>query len=127
MPPIFFFLFKVPLTHLDRLYACSLKFQQDYTCSQTKSEEFNAMTACRSNLATFPGTSTAQAVAADDWVEKQPKAIPESFYLPDQRAFQQDMEDGASTSWSQNSKKLGKSRISESNAEHGTHIYVHLF
>ena len=84
------------------------------------------MTACLTNLATFPGTSTAQAIAADDWEEKQPKAIPESFYLPGQRTFQHDMGNGASNSWSQNAKKLGKRRISESNAEHGTHIHAFL-
>ena len=80
------------------------------------------MTACCSNLATFPGISTAQAVAADDWEEKQSRAIPESFYPPDQRTVRQDIEDDASTSGSQSAKKLGKRKISESNAEHGTRI-----
>jgi len=65
------------------------------------------------------GISTAQAAAADDWEEKQQRAIPESFYPPDQRTFQQDIEDDASTSGSQSAKKLGKRKISESNAEHG--------
>ena len=82
------------------------------------------MTTCCSNLATFPGTSTAQAVAGDDWEEKQPRATPESFYPPDQRTFQQDIEDDASTSGSQSAKKLGKRKISESNAEHGTCMYM---
>ena len=81
------------------------------------------MTVC-SNLATFPETSTAQAVAGDDWEEKQPRAIPESFFPPDQRTFQPDMEDGANTSGSQNAKKFGKRKISESNAEHGTCMYM---
>ena len=71
-------------------------------------------------MSTFPGTSTAQAVAADDWVENQQSAILQSFCLPDQRTFQQHMEEGAITSGSQNAKKLGKRKISESNAEDGT-------
>ena len=76
-------------------------------------------------MATFPGTSTAQAVAGDDWEEKQLRPIPESFFPPHQRTFQQDMEHGANTSGSQNAKKtLGKRKISESNAEHGTCMYV---
>ena len=75
-------------------------------------------------MATFPGTSTAQAVGGDHWEEKQPRAIPESFFPPDQRTFQQDMEDGANTSGSQNAKKLGKRKISESNAKHGTCMYM---
>ncbi|XP_067020801.1 uncharacterized protein [Acropora muricata] len=66
------------------------------------------------------GTSTARAVAADDWVEKQQSAILQSFCSPDQRTYQQHMEEGANTSGSQNSKKLGQRKISESNAEHGT-------
>ena len=68
--------------------------------------------------------STAQAVAADDWVEKQQRAIPESFCPPDQRTFQQHMKEGSSTSGSQNAKKLGKRRISESSAKHGTCMYT---
>ena len=84
------------------------------------------MTACHSNLATFSGTSTAQAIAADDWEEKQPRVIRESVYTPDQRTFQQHMEEGASTSASQNSKKLRESRISELNAELGTCICAFL-
>ena len=87
-----------------------------------QSKEFGLMTACCSNLATFLGISTAQAVAADDWEEKQPRAISESFYPPDQRTFQQDIEDDASTSGSQSAKTLGKRKISESIAEHGTRI-----
>ena len=80
-----------------------------------QSEEFSLMTACW-NLATSPGISTAQAVAADDWEEKQPRAIPESFHPPDQRTFHQDIEYDASTSGTQSAKKLGKRKISESNA-----------
>ena len=91
-----------------------------------QSKEFGLLTACCSNLATFPGTSTAQAAAAADWEEKQPRATPESFYPPDQRTFQQDSEDDASTSGSQSAKKLGKRKISESNAEHGTRICAFL-
>ncbi|XP_015754293.1 PREDICTED: D-inositol 3-phosphate glycosyltransferase-like [Acropora digitifera] len=72
------------------------------------------------------GISTAQAVAGDDWEEKQPRATPESFYPPDQRTFQQDIEDDASTSGSQSAKKLGKRKFSESNAEHGTRICAFL-
>ena len=34
------------------------------------------------------------------------------------------MEEGAVTSGSQNAKKLGKRKISESNAEHGTCMYM---
>ena len=85
------------------------------------------MTACCFNLASFTGISTAQAVTADDWKEKQPRATPGSFYPPVQRTFQQDVEDDASTSRSQSAKRLGKRKISESNAEHGTRIYVHFF
>ncbi|XP_067020803.1 uncharacterized protein [Acropora muricata] len=44
------------------------------------------------------GTSTARAVAADDWVEKQQSAILQSFCSPDQRTYQQHMEEGANTS-----------------------------
>ena len=55
-------------------------------------------------MSTFPGTSTAQAVAADDWVENQQSAILQSFCLPDQRTFQQHME--------------------EAYAEHGTRMYM---
>ena len=76
------------------------------------------------NLSTFPGTSTAGAVATDDWVEKQQSATLQSFCSPDQRTFQQHMEEGAITSGSQNAKKLGKRKISKSNAEHGTHMYM---
>ena len=78
------------------------------------------MTACLTNLSTFPGTSTAGAVAPGDWLQKQQRAIPESFCPPDQRTFKQDMEDGANTSESQNAKKVGERRISESSAEYGT-------
>ena len=91
-----------------------------------QSEEFVLMTACCSNLATFPGISSAQAAAADDWEEKQPMAIPESFSPPDQRTVQQDIKDDASTSGNQSAKKLGKRKISESNAEHGTRICAFL-
>ena len=63
-------------------------------------------------MSTFPGTSTTRAVAADDSVENQQSAILQSF--------QQHMEEGAITSGSQNAKKLGKKKISESNAEDGT-------
>ena len=60
-------------------------------------------------------------VAADDRVENQQSAILESVCLPDQRTFQQHMEEGAITSGSQNAKgKLGKRKISESNAEDKT-------
>ena len=87
-----------------------------------QSEEFSLMTsACCS-----PGISTAQPVAADDWEEKQPRAISESFYPPDQRTFQQGIEDDASTSGSQSAKKLGKRKMSESNTEHGTRICAFL-
>ena len=82
------------------------------------------MTVCLTNFPTFPGTSTARAVAADDWVEKQQSAILQSFCSPDQRTYQQHMEEGANTSGSQNSKKLGQRKISESNAEHGTCMYM---
>ena len=75
-------------------------------------------------MSTFPGTSTAQAVAPDDWVKNQQSAILQSFCLPDQRTFQQHMEEGAITSGSQNAKKLDKMKISESNAEHGTCMYM---
>ncbi|XP_015754287.1 PREDICTED: uncharacterized protein LOC107333936 isoform X2 [Acropora digitifera] len=66
------------------------------------------------------GASTARAFAADDWFEKQQSAILQSFRLPDQRTFPRHMEEGAIISGSQNAKKLGKRKISESNAEHGT-------
>ena len=75
-------------------------------------------------MSTFPGTSTARAVAADDWVENQQSAILQSFCSPDQRTFHQHMEEGAITSGSQNAKKSGKRKISESNAEHGTCVYM---
>ncbi|XP_015772601.1 PREDICTED: ankyrin-1-like isoform X2 [Acropora digitifera] len=41
---------------------------------------------------------------------------------PDQRTFRQHMEEGAITSGSQSAKKLGKRKISKSNAEHGTRM-----
>ena len=85
-----------------------------------QSEESCAITACLTNLATFPGTSSALAAAADDWVGKRQRAIPESFCSPDQRTFQQHVEEGTSTLRSQSAKKLGKRRISESSAEYGT-------
>ena len=93
-----------------------------------QSKEFSLITACCFNLATSPGISTAQAVAGDDWEEKQPRAIPESlnFHPPDQRTFQQNIEDDASASGSQSAKKLDKRKISESNAEHGTRICAFL-
>ena len=91
-----------------------------------QSKEFGLITACCSNLATFPGISTAQAVAADDWEEKQPRGTPGSIYPPDQRTFQQDIKDDASTSGSQSAKTLGKRKISESNGEPGTSICVFL-
>ena len=75
-------------------------------------------------LSTFSGTSTAQAVEAVDWVENQQRAILGSLCLPNQKTFQQHMEEGASASGSQNAKKLGKRRISESNDEHGTCMYT---
>ncbi|XP_044164172.1 D-inositol 3-phosphate glycosyltransferase-like isoform X2 [Acropora millepora] len=53
------------------------------------------------------GTSTAQVVAADDWVEKQPRTITESV-------CQHQMEAG-----SRRAKKLSKRRILESEAECG--------
>ena len=82
---------------------------------------------CLTNFSTFPGTSTALAVAPDDWFEKQQSAIIQSICSPDQRTFQQHMEEGANTSGSQNAKKLGKRNISESNAEHGTCMYMCIF
>ena len=63
---------------------------------------------------------TTRAVAADDWVQKQQRAIPESFCPTDQRTFQQHVEEGANTLGSQSAKKLRERRISESSAEYGT-------
>ena len=75
-------------------------------------------------MSTFPGTCTARAVSADDWIENQQSAILQSFCSPDQRTVQQHMEEGAITSGSQNARKLGKRKISESDAEHGTCMYM---
>ena len=75
-------------------------------------------------MSTFPGTSTAQAVAADDWVENQQSEILQSFCSPDQGTFQQRVEEGAITSGSQNAKKFSRRKISESYAEHGTCKYM---
>ena len=83
-----------------------------------QSEESCATTVCLTNLSTFPGTSTAGAVA------KQQSAILQSLCSPDQRTFQQHIEEGAITSGSQSAKKLGKRKISKSNAEHGTRMYM---
>ena len=81
------------------------------------SEESCATAICLTSLSTFPGASTAQAVAADDWVEKQQSAILQTFCSPDQRTFPRHMEEGAIISGSQR-------KISESNAEHGTCMYI---
>ena len=89
-----------------------------------QSEESCATNVCLTNLSTFPGASTARAVAADDWVENQQSAILQTFFSPDQRTFPWHMEEGAIISGSQNAKKLGKRKISKSNAEHGTCMYI---
>ena len=122
-PPLFSFLFichtLVTCNYHDNIF---FYYLNKIDTQKLQSEEFSLMTACCSNLATSPGISTAQAVGADDWEEKQPRAIPESFHPPDQGTFQQDIEYDASTSGSQSAKKLDKRKISESNAEHGTRI-----
>ena len=114
----------VACNYHDNIFFYLLFFK--HNTQKLQSEEFSLMTACCSNLASFTGISTAQAVTADDWEGKQPRAISESFYPPDQRTLQQGIEDDASTSGSQIEKKLGKRKISESNAEHGTRICAFL-
>ena len=76
-----------------------------------------------SYLATFLGTSAAQAVGAEDSIKLRPLAISEAVCQPDPTTVQQQFKEGASTSGSKNPKKLGKRGISESTAEHGTHCY----
>ena len=60
----------------------------------------------------WPGTSTAQVVAADDWVEEPPSTIKESV-------CQHEMEAG-----SRRAKKLSKRRISESETECGISAFL---
>ena len=72
-------------------------------------------------LATFLGTSAAQAIAAEDSLKQRPLAIPEAVCQPDPTTVQQQFKEGASTSGSKNPKELGKRGISESTSEHGTH------
>ena len=78
------------------------------------------MTACLI-LATFLGTSAAQAIAAEDSLKQRPLAIPEEVCQPDPTTVQQQFKEGASTSGSKNPKELGKRGVSESTSEHGTH------
>ena len=63
----------------------------------------------------WPGTSIAQVVAADDWVEQQPRTIEESV-------CQHQMEAG-----SIRAEKLSKRRILESEAECGISAFLLLF
>ena len=72
-------------------------------------------------LATFLGSSAAQAVEAEDSIKERPLAIPEAVLQPDSTTVQQQFKECASTSGSKNPKKLGKRGISEPTAEHGTH------
>ena len=78
------------------------------------------MTACLI-MATFLGTSSAQAIAAEDSLKQRPLAIPEAVYQPDSTTVQEQFKEGASTSGSENPKELGKRGISESTSEDGTH------
>ena len=80
------------------------------------------MTACLI-LATFLGTSAAQAIGAEDSIKQRPLAISEAVCQTCPTTVQQQFKEGASTSSSRNLKKLGKRGISESTAEHGTHYY----
>ena len=78
------------------------------------------MTACLI-LATFLGTSAAQAIAAEDSLKQQPLATPEAVCQPDPTTVQQQFKEGASTSGSKKPEELGKRGISESTSEDGTH------
>ena len=78
------------------------------------------MTACLI-LATFLGTSAAQAKAAEDSLKQRPLAIRKAVCQLDPTTVQQQFKEGASTSGSKNPKELGKRGISESTSEHGTH------
>ena len=63
----------------------------------------------------LPGTSTAQVVAVNDWVEKRPRIITESV-------CQQHIGAG-----SKRARKLGKRRILESKAEYGKSAFLLLY
>ena len=77
------------------------------------------MTACLT-LATFQGTSAAQAIAGEDSIKQQSPVILQAVCRPD-RTLQQQFKEGVSTLGNKSPKKLGKRGISESSAEHGTY------
>ena len=70
-------------------------------------------------MATFPGTSATQAVAAEDSITRQSPVILQGTCQPDQ-TVQHQFKEGVTTLGNKDPKKLGKRRILESSAEHGT-------
>ena len=81
------------------------------------------MTACLI-LATFLGTSAAQAIQAEGFIKQQPLLVPQAVFQPDPTTEQHQFKEDASTSGCKNPRtlKLGKRGISESTAECGTII-----
>ncbi|KAK2561422.1 hypothetical protein P5673_015944 [Acropora cervicornis] len=63
------------------------------------------------------GTSSAQAIAAEDSMKQQSPVILQAVCQPD-RTLQQQFKEGVSTLGNKSPKKLGKRGISESSAEH---------
>lgn len=76
-------------------------------------------------LAIFLGTSASQPIAPEDSMNEGPLAIPQAVSPPDQTTVQQQFKEQTSTSDTKNPKKLGKKRISETTAEHGTKLLLY--
>ena len=62
-------------------------------------------------LATFLGTSAAQAIAAKDLIKPQSLAIPEAVFQADPTTLQQQFKEGIITLSSKNPRKLGSRGI----------------
>ncbi|XP_015777362.1 PREDICTED: uncharacterized protein LOC107355329 isoform X6 [Acropora digitifera] len=86
---------------------------------KTTIEEENYLN-CRKVLLECSGTSASQPIAPEDSMNEGPLAIPQAVSPPDQTTVQQQFKEQTSTSDTKNPKKLGKKRISETTAEHGT-------
>ena len=76
------------------------------------------------NLATFLGTSTAQAIAAEDLIKKQSLAASQAVCQADPTTVQLQFKEGETTLGNKSPTKFGKRGISESNAEQGTQYCI---
>ena len=121
---IVFKLFILPNTMIScNLLTIFLSLDKSNT-EKLQAEESCAMTVCRFVLLIRPLFQAPLLLGLLQQVTGLKISRVQSFCSPDQRTFQQHMEEGAITSGSKNAKKSGKKKLSESNAEHGTRMYM---